>query len=167
VTGEIAGAAMQPEFASGLGLVAPFTLTVYGKAEPAGSKISGMSKSGRRFVRDDNKQSAPWKRVVGQAAGVRMQGRQLLEGPLTMTVRFVVVRPAGHYGKRGLLPSARPHPTVKPDTTKLVRGVEDALTGIVYRDDSQVVHQVATKLYGEPARVEITIHPFDPERDLS
>jgi Holliday junction resolvase RusA-like endonuclease len=36
---------------------------------------------------------------------------------------------------------------VAPDTTKLVRSTEDALKGICWRDDSQVVYQVASKEY--------------------
>jgi Holliday junction resolvase RusA-like endonuclease len=41
------------------------------------------------------------------------------------------------------------HPTVKPDLTKLLRAVEDALTGVVWRDDSQIIHQVVNKEYAD------------------
>jgi len=40
---------------------------------------------------------------------------------------------------------------------KLARGVEDALSGILYMDDAQIVSERLTKLYGSPARVEITV----------
>ena len=46
-----------------------------------------------------------------------------------------------------LKPSAPKHPIVKPDTTKLMRALEDALTGICWRDDTQVVIQTAHKAY--------------------
>jgi Holliday junction resolvase RusA-like endonuclease len=36
-----------------------------------------------------------------------------------------------------------------PDTSKLIRAVEDALTQVVYRDDSQVVELLALKHYAE------------------
>ena len=111
------------------------------------------------FVRDSAKGSRPWKTRVAQAAGEAMNGDGLLDGPLLLTVQFIVPRPKGHYGVRGLRPSAPAYPTVRPDVTKLVRAVEDALTGIVWRDDSQVVSQHAAKVYGEPARCEVQVIP--------
>ena len=133
------------------------SFTVHGKAQPAGSKTAGVTKSGRTFVRDSARRSAPWKREVAQAAGEAMQGGPLLEGPLRLGVVFAVPRPKGHYGARGLKPSAPEHPTVRPDVTKLVRAVEDAMTGVVWRDDAQVVWQVAWKEYGEPAHCIVTV----------
>lgn len=133
------------------------SFTVYGQPAPAGSKTVGRTKAGGHFVRDASKRSYPWKRDVAQAAGVAMQGQPLLDGPLMLGLEFYLPRPKGHYGKRGLRPSAPPIPTVKPDLLKLARAVEDALTGIVYRDDAQVARQVLDKFYGEPARVEVRV----------
>lgn len=135
----------------------PVVIVVYGDAQPAGSKRAAVAKNGRPFVRDANPKSREWKDRVALAAGAVMDGCGLLEGPLSLDVVFYRPRPAGHFGKRGLLPSARPYPTVAPDVTKLVRAIEDALTGIVWRDDAQVVVQWASKFYGEPARVEIHV----------
>ena len=133
------------------------SFTVHGKAQPAGSKTAGKTKEGRLFVRDSSGGSAPWKRQVAAAAGEAMQGAPLFEGALRLAVVFTVPRPQGHYGARGLRPSAPEHPTVRPDVTKLLRAVEDAMTGVVWRDDSQVVWQVAWKEYGEPAHCIVTV----------
>ena len=138
--------------------MAEVEFTVYGVAQPAGSKTAGRSKSGKLFVRDSAKGSAPWKRQVAQAAGEAMNGTGLLEGGLSLTVRFYVPRPKSHYGARGLRPSAPDYPTVRPDITKLLRAVEDACTGVVWRDDAQVVAQHAVKGYGEPACAEVEVH---------
>lgn len=143
--------------------------TVFGLAAPAGSKTAGKTKAGQVFMRDSSKRSYPWKKDVAQAAGLAMRSAPLLEGPLELVVRFYVPRPKGHYGARGnVLPSAPAWPTVKPDATKLLRAVEDAMTGLVWRDDAQVVVQHASKRYGEPARCEIAVAPVrqspDPDR---
>jgi len=135
-----------------------FELVVYGQPAPAGSKTAGHTTDGRVFLRDASKGAAAWKRAVAQVAGDRMQGRELLDGPLTIAVDFYLPRPKGHYGARGIRPSAPKHHIVKPDATKLLRAVEDALQGVVYRNDSQIVRQTVTKGYGEPARVEIRIY---------
>ena len=142
--------------------------TVYGKAEPAGSKTAGVTKTGRRFVRDANPSAAAWKAEVKQAAGKEMKGRLLLEGPLRLAIYIRKARPKGHYGtgrNAGTLKESAPgYATTKPDTTKLIRAIEDAMTGVVYRDDAQIVEQTAWKTYTtESAHVEISVRelPYD------
>lgn len=132
-------------------------LVVFGLAAPAGSKTAGATKGGRRYVRDSNPASREWKRTVAQAAGERMDRRGLLEGPLVLELVFYRPRPSAHYGKRGLRPSAPEFPTTRPDVLKLARAVEDALTGVVWRDDAAIVDERLAKRYGEPARVEVRV----------
>lgn len=137
-------------------------LVVLGRPQPAGSKRAFKHRhTGRVMVVDDAKHSRPWKQQVGHEALAQLQGRPLLEGPLELTVTFVLARPRGHYRtgrNQHLLRGQAPRfPTVKPDATKLLRAVEDALTGIVWRDDAQIVDQHAHKRYGSPERVEITV----------
>ena len=91
----------------------------------------------------------------------------LLAGPLELTVTFYLARPRGHYGTGRnadrLRPSAPAHPTTRPDTSKLVRALEDALTRQVYADDAQIVRQHAERRYGVPERTEVTIRQLPPK----
>ncbi len=48
-------------------------------------------------------------------------------------------------------------PTKRPDIDNVVKCVTDALNGIVYKDDSQIVEVIARKFYSEEPRVEVTI----------
>jgi Holliday junction resolvase RusA-like endonuclease len=142
----------------------PLTFTVYGKPAPAGSKRfvpAGGKRGGRPLVIDDSKRSRPWKQDVAAIALEVMRGRELLAGPLQLELVFYLARPKGHYGARGLRPSAPAWPTVKPDVLKLTRAVEDALTGQVWRDDAQVVLEQLHKRYGDPERVEVTVRPLE------
>jgi Holliday junction resolvase RusA-like endonuclease len=72
-------------------------------------------------------------------------------GPLSVNVTFYLRRPDGHYGtgrNAGQLKTSAPaYPTSKPDATKLWRSTEDAMTGVVFRDDSQIVQQSVGKRY--------------------
>jgi Holliday junction resolvase RusA-like endonuclease len=139
--------------------------TVFGVAQPAGSKRAFYNKKAARvIVTDDNKRSRPWKAEVASAAQTAMlaqsvtPGGTLVDGPLELSLTFVVPRPKGHFGAKGSVrPSAPSHPIVRPDVLKLARGVEDACTGIVWRDDSQIVVEMLRKEYGEPARCEIFV----------
>jgi Holliday junction resolvase RusA-like endonuclease len=122
---------------------------VPGVAAPGGSKkVFPRKGGGPPIVTDDAKNNREWKAIVAMAARAAYDG-PLLEGPLHVRFTFVITRPDGHYGKRGLLPSARPHPTIRPDVLKLSRSTEDALKEILWHDDSQTVQLVAVKRYGE------------------
>jgi Holliday junction resolvase RusA-like endonuclease len=140
---------------------------VYGEAQPAGSKRAFM-RPGAKFpvVVDANPKAGEWKQFVQLAVGQQWDSRPPLEGPLFLAVYFYRPRPAGHYGSGRnadkIKDSAPIAPITRPDTTKLLRGVEDALTGIIWKDDAQVVAQVAVKLYG-PAHVVIRIEEFSLE----
>lgn len=132
--------------------------TVYGDPAPGGSKRAFRAKnSDRIIITEDSKRSKPWRQQVAEVALALMEGREVYAGALKLTIAFYVQRPRSHYGKRGVNPSAPRYPAVRPDLTKLVRPLEDALKGIVWRDDQQVVVQQISKHYGEPARAEVEV----------
>lgn len=137
-------------------------VVVYGTPKPAGSKRAFVV-NGRAVVSDANANSKPWKIQVAQHVGEIMAERGgLFDGPLRVTFAFYLRRPKGHFKKDGSLSASgrrKPYPDVKPDGLKLARGVEDALSGVAYRDDAQIVDGRQLKLYGEPERVEITVEP--------
>jgi Holliday junction resolvase RusA-like endonuclease len=142
--------------------VVVISFTVFGAPAPAGSKRGFYNPKARRvIVTDDSKRSRPWKAQVSDAAAEAMGGAALLEGALRLELAFFVVRPKGHFGtgrNAGSIRGAAPaYPAVKPDLLKLARAVEDALSGIVYRDDAQIVVETLTKHDGEPARVEVRV----------
>lgn len=140
------------------------SFTVIGKPEPAGSKRAFIRKGMRHpVVVDANDKSAPWKQEVASRAYAEHGERPLMTGPIAVSFKFYKPRLKGHFGKgknAGVLTAeglANPYPATKPDALKLARGIEDALTGVVYRDDAQIVEEHLFKFWGEPARVEIEI----------
>jgi Holliday junction resolvase RusA-like endonuclease len=141
--------------------VPTLVIVVYGETAPAGSKriVPVGKKGGPTSYRsiDANPRTQPWKEKVAREAGLAMQDRPLLRGPLEVQFTFYRRRPKGHFGTRGLLPSAPAFPTVKPDALKLARGVEDALTGVCWNDDAQICRELLIKEYGEPERVCIVV----------
>lgn len=150
---------------------------VVGRPQPAGSKRAFpiVRKHGIGVaVTDDNPHARSWKgdvaaagheamaRAGGTARGADYdQATPLLAGPLGLAVTFTLARPKGHFGtgrNAGAVKASAPfYPTVKPDCTKLLRAVEDALTGVVWRDDAQVVEQSVTKRYGEPEGAAVVV----------
>ena len=70
-----------------------------------------------------------------------------LRGPLAVAMTFYLPRP-----KR----SKREYPSVRPDIDNYCKAVMDALNGMIWQDDGQIVQLEASKRYGEP-RAEIEI----------
>jgi Holliday junction resolvase RusA-like endonuclease len=65
-------------------------------------------------------------------------------------ITFRLIRPKGHYGAKGLRPSAPKRPAVKPDLDKLARAVLDGITaGGAIHDDAQVCHLTVEKVYAD------------------
>lgn len=129
------------------------TFFVRGNPRPGGSKryvghyYNSTVRKHVPLLVDDCDKNPFWRNTVAATAREAMAGRKKYTGALELSVVFYLPRPKSHYGVKGLLPSAREHPIVKPDTTKLMRSTEDALTGIVWKDDAQVVEQTAIKRY--------------------
>jgi Holliday junction resolvase RusA-like endonuclease len=132
------------------GWIPVLAFRVEGVAQTRGSKVP-IRRGAHLGVRDSNPKSGAWMSHVSQCAAEAKGWDGVLDCPLLLRVTFYRVRPKGHYGKRGLKPTAPEYPTTKPDAGKLLRGVEDALTGVVYRDDSLLVDSWARKRFGDAA----------------
>ncbi|OMD02745.1 RusA family crossover junction endodeoxyribonuclease, partial [Paenibacillus odorifer] len=48
-------------------------------------------------------------------------------------------------------------PVTKPDADNYLKGVKDALKGIIWKDDSQVVDAFVRKRYSAQPRIEVKI----------
>jgi len=131
--------------------------TVPGIAAPQGSKKAFRTKGGRIALVESSPNVKPYRASVASAAYAA--GAKVLHGPIFITVVFQFVRPKSHYTAKGALRDAAPRNVGKPDIDKLCRAVLDALTGIAYADDSQVVALDASKVYGPTASTEIFIKP--------
>lgn len=80
---------------------------------------------------------------------------------VAVALRFGLPRPKGHWGTGRnadrLKPSAPAWPATKPDVDKLERAVLDALTGVLWADDSQVVILSADKVYSATPMTLVTV----------
>lgn len=119
------------------------TFSVHGPASTKGStKIVPHPKSGRPITVADAKSLPAWTQAVAwsaKAAGVKKVARP---GAVGIRVWLLFARPAS------VSIAERPLMTVKPDIDKCTRATLDALNGIAYDDDSQVVETTVRKRYG-------------------
>lgn len=136
-------------------------LTVYGAAQPQGSKSGfsargstrvAMREGGSKAARDRHKD---WRQAVATAGRAWQDSTPtpLLDEPLAVSIVFHLPRPKS--SRRWWLWCRS-----RPDLDKLVRAVFDGLTGVIWTDDSRVVELRARKPYGDPPRAEVTITPL-------
>jgi Holliday junction resolvase RusA-like endonuclease len=138
------------------------TFTVIGVSEPQGSSSAHIPKGWTRpIVTSANKDLKFWRQAIANTAAVEMalsRAQPFAAGPVALDVTFYLPRPKKFLSKKwGPVPV--PHVS-KPDTDKLLRGCKDALTRVVWHDDSQVTDVVARKRYcaaGEMPRAVITV----------
>lgn len=94
------------------------------------------------YTYDTNRNLAPWREQIAWAAAAARC--PLLLGPVRLEVVFWLPVPKSAPKRRRLEPIKR------PDCSKMLRAVEDALTGVAYKDDSQIVMVTAAKRYAYP-----------------
>lgn len=102
-------------------------------------------------VQDNSERQKPWASLISIMA--QQAGLSPVENGCVLHLCFNMPRPKSHFRANGDVKPAhfeRPH-TSKPDLDKLIRCVLDALTGVAYLDDSQVVFVNAKKEYAHPS----------------
>jgi len=104
----------------------------------------------------------PWRFAVSQAA--LATGEAMTDGQVSVMITFMFNRPKAHYNSKGeLKPKAPFYKSTKPDLDKLCRSTLDGITGVLIKDDSQVVNLICNKVYaneGELPGALITINPL-------
>ena len=131
------------------------TFTVYGVAQSKGN-MRAFTPKGMKFpvVTDSNRNAKSWAQLVAQGAsdalGESSEAR-ILDGAVRLAIMFYLPRPKKFLIRKWS--AVEPPHLTAPDTDKLVRSIGDALAGVLYRDDAQVVELFAMKRYVERDQV--------------
>jgi len=136
------------------------TFVVHSAAAPQGSKRH----LGNGVMVESSKRVKPFRQDVRFTALDTVANDWDRSGAMALTVDFHFVRPKSHLTSKGNLTKSAPlFPTSRTvgDIEKLVRAVNDALSGIAFDDDSQVVELHTRKLYSDTALTIITLEHLD------
>lgn len=109
------------------------------EAAPKGSKVAFHTGNGKIAMRESSKQVKPFMEAFGRVAIA--EGLTPVRGPICLDVVFV------RKAKKNMPKTYIPFVTTLPDVDKQLRSVLDALTGIAYYDDGQVVMARGCKVY--------------------
>ncbi len=132
-------------------------LTLYGKPTPKPSPRSFHS-NGKIKVYNPVKKK---RRILRTAIGYQICGIadfKLLKGPVELELTYFLPISKGTSKKRAFEMEKGVFKHIKkPDTDNMTKMIKDCMTGIVYRDDSQVYSEIILKQYSYEPRTEIKI----------
>jgi len=135
------------------------TFTVPGV--PVGKGRPKFSRHGDQVRVRTPEKTANYENLVKLAAAAAMAGSHPLERPVALSLTLNMPIPASWSNKRrdlaarGLIGA-----TVKPDLDNVCKAVTDAMNGIVYLDDKQIVSAVIVKQYATVPHVEVRVSEF-------
>lgn len=122
---------------------------VHGLPVPQGSTRAWVI-HGKPIITSAAKGLSTWRRLVADVAQ-NYAPEEPWDGPVGIELHFGLPKPKSAPKKKRVWPDKR------PDLDKLTRAVLDALTYVVFADDSQVIEIQASKDYGAPGVV-VEIH---------
>lgn len=144
----------------------PHTFTIPGPAVPQGRPR--LTTRGGHAHAYDPKRSRDYKLhvkqcITAQLADVSGEANPFpLAYPLKLTVmEFREPPKSWSRRRREAALAGRILPTTKPDMSNVLKIIEDALNGVLWLDDSQIVDVNAVKRYNSSAFVELTIHKLE------
>lgn len=129
------------------------SFTVYGEPIPwKRPRFNGKSK----HVYEDSKVKEYKAKVIEafEESGGKVYEKDV---PLRMIIDFYMGVPRSASFKKQYSLIADHFPTKRPDNDNLYKGIADALNGIAYYDDSQIISTEINKRWSTEPRAEITI----------
>nr|DAF77648.1 MAG TPA: Endodeoxyribonuclease RusA [Caudoviricetes sp.] len=134
------------------------SITVLG--EPVAQGRPRFAKRGSFVTAYDPPQSAKYKNTIRQELLPLIANKDFksFDGPCSLELHVYRSIPKS-FGRKKQFAAANGEirPTTRPDTDNYVKGILDALNGIVVKDDSQIVDIVAQKFYSDTPRIDIVI----------
>ena len=129
------------------------TLTIPG--EPVAKGRPRMMKSGIAFTPNKTRN---YETLVKELYIIENRDKPMLEGQLSASIyaHFTIPKSASKKNREKML-EWEIRPTKRPDLDNIAKAVLDALNGLAYQDDSQIVALEVCKYYSDKPRVIVEI----------
>ena len=106
---------------------------------------------------------AVWRSAVRDQATIAMGDRPPFAGPVRVALSVRFPRLKSHLRRDGTpRPGAPSFVATVPDIDKVARSCLDALSGVVFGDDRQVVELYVRKVYGPVPGVAVEVEELEP-----
>ncbi|BBN97479.1 RusA family crossover junction endodeoxyribonuclease [Sporolactobacillus terrae] len=135
--------------------------TIYG--EPIAQGRPRFARRGKFTQAYDPPDSREYKKYVKLLAS-QNKPHTPIEGPVEL--KLLIYRPllkSMSKKKKAAAVAGTLRPIKKPDVDNVAKGIMDAMTGIIWQDDKQVVSLQVSKFYSEQPRVEVQVTELDEQ----
>ena len=126
------------------------SLTIPGP--PVGKHRARVCRSGHAFT---PAKTVNYEALVKQTFAAKYPDFVPMPGPVRMILSIYLM--PSKKTQRKLKEGIRVYPTIKPDISNVLKSIEDALNGLTYVDDKQIISVYAEKKYSQRPCVEIIV----------
>jgi len=135
-----------------------FMVTFKVDANPVGKQRARYAKRGNFVQTYTPDKTRNYETLIKEAAIEAMGSSEPLETPVTLYLYIRAPIPKSLPKKRiEACLNGLEKPIKKPDASNVLKSVEDAMNGVVYKDDSQIVNIHVSKVYSSVSGVDVCI----------
>ena len=130
--------------------------------EPQGKGRPRFARSGHTYTPE---KTAAYEKAAALAYKRRYQGKSFEKGvPLEMRIQaYCKVPQSASKAKKADMLSGKVRPIKTPDADNIAKIICDALNGVAYHDDAQIVRIAVEKYYGATGYVEVALKEIKGE----
>jgi Holliday junction resolvase RusA-like endonuclease len=127
-------------------------------ADPVGKQRARYAKRGNFVQTYTPDKTRNYESLIKEAAIEAMGSSEPLETPVNLYLYIRAPIPKSLPKKRiEACLNGLEKPIKKPDASNVLKSIEDAMNGVVYKDDSQIVNIHVAKVYSSVAGVDVCI----------
>ena len=135
-----------------------FMVTFKVDADPVGKQRARYAKRGNFVQTYTPDKTRNYESLIKEAAIEAMGSSEPLETPVNLYLYIRAPIPKSLPKKRiEACLNGLEKPIKKPDASNVLKSIEDAMNGVVYKDDSQIVNIHVAKVYSSVAGVDVCI----------
>ena len=135
-----------------------FMVTFKVDADPVGKQRARYAKRGNFVQTYTPDKTRNYESLIKEAAIEAMGTSEPLETPVTLYLYIRAPIPKSLPKKRiEACLKGLEKPIKKPDASNVLKSVEDAMNGVVYKDDSQIVNIHVSKVYSSVSGIDVCI----------
>lgn len=137
----------------------PLTIVLAGHPQGKGRARSFLR--GNHIGHYTPEKTRSYEGMIRQAAQTEMIGRLPTPEPVEVLLTAVFDVPKSFSkAKRALALGNNIQPAKKPDIDNIIKAFVDAMNGVVFKDDCQIVRGIYSKIYGPAPQVVVTVRPY-------
>jgi len=135
-----------------------FMVTFKVDGDPVGKQRARYAKRGNFVQTYTPDKTRNYESLIKEAAIQAMGSNEILETPvnLYLYIRAPIPKSLPKNRLEACL-NGLEKPIKKPDASNVLKSVEDAMNGVVYKDDSQIVNIHVTKVYSSQSGIDVCV----------